>query len=256
MNEPSLDDVASPGPGELSRGQRRVLGVLIEKGITTPDQYPLTLKAATTGCNQKSNRDPVTNYTEEQVQQHLDELRGMGLVACIHTESGRTERFRQYARKKYPFNEKQLAIMTELWLRGRQQPGELRTRAGRMTPIESQEDLRAELQSLMDQGFVQSDGPLERRGVLVDHTFYPASETQRLQARPAAATMESADDGAGVATSRSTSRHHDDALPTLETSIEDLRASHAEVLADLAGLAQQVAELRDELQELRRSLGA
>ena len=160
MNEPTLDDIESPGPRELTKGQRRVLGVLIEKGITTPDQYPLTLKAATTGCNQKSNRDPVSNYTEEQVQQCLDEVRGLGLVACIHTESGRTGRFRQYARKKYPFNEKQLAIMTELWLRGRQQPGELRTRASRMTEIDSQEELRPNCRAI-DQAFVHADGPLE-----------------------------------------------------------------------------------------------
>lgn len=255
MNEPSLNDIESPGPRELSRGQRRVLGVLIEKGITTPDQYPLTLKGATTGCNQKSNREPVTNYTEDQVQQYLDELRGMGLVACLHTESGRTERFRQYARKKYPFNEKQLAILTELWLRGRQQPGELRTRASRMAPIDSQEDLRAELQSLMDQGFVQADGPLERRGVLVDHTFYPASEAQRLQPRPAAATMEP-EEAAGAGGFRTSGRDRDDAPSHLEATVEDLRASQAEVVADVARLTQQVAELQDELQELRRSLGA
>jgi uncharacterized protein YceH (UPF0502 family) len=254
MNEPTLDDIESPGPRELTRGQRRVLGVLIEKGITTPDQYPLTLKAATTGCNQKSNRDPVTNYTEEQVQQYLDELRGLGLVACIHTESGRTERFRQYARKKYPFSEKQLGIMTELWLRGRQQPGELRTRASRMAEINSQEDLRGELQSLMDQGFVQADGPLERRGVLVDHTFYPPSEAQRLQSRPVAGTMEPADDEEEDV--RGPIRMRDDAASTLEATIRELQAAHESVVSDVAALMQQVAELQSELRELRRNLGA
>jgi uncharacterized protein YceH (UPF0502 family) len=253
MNEPTLDDIESPGPRELTRGQRRVLGVLIEKGITTPEQYPLTLKSATTGCNQKSNRDPVTNYTEEQVQQYLDELRGHGLVACIHTESGRTERFRQYARKKYPFNEKQLAIMTELWLRGRQQPGELRTRASRMAEISSQEELRAELQTLMDQGFVQSDGPLERRGVLVDHTFYPPAETQRLQSRPAAGTMESADDES--ADVREHGHLHHDAAPGLESSIRELRAAHETVATDVATLLEQVAALRSEMEDIRRQLG-
>jgi uncharacterized protein YceH (UPF0502 family) len=253
MNDPTLEDIESPGPRELSRGQRRVLGVLIEKGITTPEQYPLTLKGATTGCNQKSNRDPVTNYTEEQVQQYLDELRGLGLVACIHTESGRTERFRQYARKKYPFNEKQLAIMTELWLRGRQQPGELRTRASRMAEIAGQEELRAELQALMDQGFVQSDGPLERRGVLVDHTFYPATEAQRLQPRPGAGTMEPADDeSAGV---REHGHTYHDAAPSLDSSIRELRAAHEAVAYDVAALIEQVAALRSEVEDIRRQLG-
>jgi hypothetical protein len=102
------DLAAKPAPKELTKGQRRVLGVLVEKAITTPDQYPLTLKALTAGCNQKSNRDPITNYNEETVEQYLDELRGLGLVACVHTESGRTERFRHYVRKRYPFNEAQL----------------------------------------------------------------------------------------------------------------------------------------------------
>ena len=253
MNEPTLDDIESPGPRELTKGQRRVLGVLIEKGITTPDQYPLTLKAATTGCNQKSNRDPVANYSEEQVQQYLDELRGMGLVACIHTESGRTERFRQYARKKYPFNEKQLAIMTELWLRGRQQPGELRTRASRMTEIDSQEELRSELQSLMEQGFVHADGPLERRGVLVDHTFYPPSEPLRLQSRPTAGTMDQADDeSAGV---REHGRIHHDAAPPSDASIRQLRAAQEAMAADVAALMDQVAALRSEMEDIRRQLG-
>jgi len=180
-NAASLETTGGPGPKTLTRQQRRVLGVLVEKAITTPNQYPLTLKAVTTGCNQTSNRDPVVNYTEEQCQQYLDELRALGLVACIHTESGRTERFRHYIRKCYPFNEPQLATMTELWLRGRQQPGELRTRASRMAEIDSQEQLRAELTSLMEQGYVQADGPLDRRGVLVDHAFYPPHEVQRIE---------------------------------------------------------------------------
>ena len=127
MSEP-LATEGTPGPRTLTRHQRRVLGVLVEKAITTPNQYPLTLKGVASGCNQTSNRDPVVNYTEEQCQQYLDELRALGLVACIHTESGRTERFRHYIRKAYPFTEPQLAIMTELWLRGRQQPAFLQQR--------------------------------------------------------------------------------------------------------------------------------
>src|SRR5688572_25460933 len=83
----------------LHKVQRRVLGVLIEKGFTTPDQYPLTLKAVTTGCNQKNNRDPLTNYEEADVEQALDGLRELGLAAVVHTESGRTERYRHYMRK-------------------------------------------------------------------------------------------------------------------------------------------------------------
>jgi uncharacterized protein YceH (UPF0502 family) len=165
---------------ELARGPRRVLGVLLEKAFTTPDQYPLTLKAITSGCNQKSNRDPVVEYSEDQVEEFADQLRELGLCAQVHTDGGRAVRYRHLVRKRFSFSEPQLAILTELWLRGRQQVGELRTRASRMAPIDSQETLRAELQPLVEQGFVQASGSLDRRGVEVDHGFYPAGEARPL----------------------------------------------------------------------------
>ena len=161
---------------ELSRKQRRVLGVLLEKAFTVPDQYPMTLKAITTGCNQKNNRDPVSNYSEDDVADTLGQLQQMGFVGCLHTESGRTERYRHYMRHKTKLTEPQLAIFTELLLRGRQQLGELRTRASRMVAIETQDVLRQALQSLLDQGVVQANGRLERRGIEVDHNLYPSGE--------------------------------------------------------------------------------
>jgi uncharacterized protein YceH (UPF0502 family) len=207
----------------------------IEKAFTTPDQYPLTLKAATAGCNQKSNRDPVTNYNEEQVQRFLDELRALGLVAVVHTESGRTERFRHYARKAYPFTEPQLAIMGELLLRGRQQPGELRTRASRMVPIDSQEQLRTELSSLLERGYIQSNGPLDRRGVDVDHSFYQADEGKAL----AAGSFSSVD--------------------VEEPSVDERPARGSVDLSPLEGrvaaLEATVSELSESLHALRRELG-
>ncbi|HAH43504.1 MAG TPA: DUF480 domain-containing protein, partial [Planctomycetaceae bacterium] len=126
MNDATQEEKELLHITELSRQQRRVIGVLLEKAFTTPDQYPLTLKAVTTGCNQKSNRDPVSNYSESQVYETLDSLREMGLVAVIHSDSGRTERYRHYMRRRFEFTEPQLAILTELWLRGRQTMGELR----------------------------------------------------------------------------------------------------------------------------------
>ena len=98
---------------ELSRKQRRVLGVLLEKAFTVPDQYPMTLKAITTGCNQKNNRDPVSNYSEDDVAETLNQLQQIGLIGCLHTEGGRTERYRHYMRQRTPLSEPQLAIMTE-----------------------------------------------------------------------------------------------------------------------------------------------
>jgi len=214
-----------------------MLGVLIEKAFTTPDQYPLTLKAATTGCNQKSNRDPVTAYSEEQVQRFLDELRSQGLVAVVHTEGGRTERFRHYARKAYPFSEPQLAIIGELLLRGRQQPGELRTRASRMIPIDSQEQLRSELTMLLEQGYIQANGPLDRRGVEVDHSFYQADEEKTLTA--------------GSFTASEVSEEAVEARPSRGGASADVSALEERV----ATLESTVSELSESLQALRRELG-
>ena len=93
---------------QLTRLQRRVLGTLMEKGFTTPDQYPMTLKGATTGCNQKSNRDPVTEYSEAEVADALEQLRELGLVAEVFTDGGRAPRYRHYIRHKFDFSETSL----------------------------------------------------------------------------------------------------------------------------------------------------
>lgn len=242
---------------ELPRKQRRVLGVLLEKAFTVPEQYPLTLKSATTGCNQKNNRDPVSSYDEDDVLETLNQLQERGLVGCLHTEGGRTERYRHYMRHKTPLNEQQLAIMTELMLRGKQQLGELRTRASRMVGIDSQDDLRRELQSLMDAGLVRANGPLDRRGIEVDHDLYPRSENHEPLA------TYSADDNEAV-TSRPTpsppqvshptsaespvSNGSNERFTNLESMIRDLRD-------ELASVRSEFQTLQNNFEDLRRQLG-
>lgn len=230
---------------ELTRGQRRLLGVLVEKALTTPDQYPLTLKAATTGANQKSNRDPVTNYSENQVWEILDQLRELGLVAVVLPESGRTERFRHYMRKRFPFTEPQLAIMTELMLRGRQQLGELRARASRMVAIESLEELREELNALLEQGYIQASGDLERRGIEVDHDLYKSDEHGQLP-KMAAETPSLSSSPVVSASARQ---------PAAESS-SDYGDELAELRLEVEALRQTVETLKDEFDDLRRNLGA
>lgn len=243
-------DENTPGARQLTKGQRRILGVLVEKAFTTPDQYPLTLKAVTTGANQKSNRDPITNFTEGAVWEILDELREMGLIAVVHPESGRTERFRHYMRKRYPFNEPQLAIMTELLLRGRQQLGELRARASRMVAIESLDELRRELTALQNQGFIQSNGPLERRGIDVNHNMHADGEQGKLE--PASAIVESPQ---AVSHSSMPVTHVEQASAPSE-EMESLRDQTSALKLEIESLRQALAELRDDFDELRRSLGA
>ncbi len=171
---------------ELSPIQQRVIGVLIEKAFTTPEQYPLTLKSLTSGCNQKSNRAPVTRHSEDTILSTVDKLREVSLVAEVFTDGGRAARYRHYMRYRFDFSESQFAVIAELLLRGGQQPGELRTRASRMIRIESQESLRSDLLSLREKGFIRTNGPLDRRGVIVDHTFYPSSDTPDLSGLTAA----------------------------------------------------------------------
>ncbi|MGE3314919.1 MAG: DUF480 domain-containing protein [Planctomycetaceae bacterium] len=260
-------ETAGPPLKELSKGQRRVLGVLLEKAFTTPEAYPLTPKGLTTGCNQKNNRQPLTNYSEDDVLQYVDELRELGLVAVVHTESGRTERYRHYMRKRYQFTEAQLAIITELLLRGRQSVGDLRARASRMTPIDSLDDLRAALQGLQALNLVQADGPLDRRGVEVDHNLYQAREGNVLAYREAAEeSTESADDSSPsppirpaepVKSQPTSSASHvsADHVNALENSINQLRSQNASLAGDVEALKEELGRLSGIVGQLQRDLG-
>lgn len=116
----------------LTSNESRVLGVLVEKAQTTPQQYPLTLNAIVNGANQKNNREPVTNLNEEQVLEALDGLRSKGLAREVMLSGSRVEKFRHVAREVFEIDTNQLVILTELLLRGPQTIGELRGRAARM----------------------------------------------------------------------------------------------------------------------------
>jgi len=264
-------DAQLPPVKVLSKMQRRVLGVLVEKGITTPEYYPMTLKGLTTGCNQKNNRSPLTEYSEDDVSRTIDELREMGLAAVVHTESGRTERYRHYVRKRFPFNEAQLAIITELWLRGRQSAGDLRSRASRMQAIDSLDQLRDELITLSAQGYIQANGALGSRGVEVDHTFYKPSELRTLA--PAVSSGDREQDGeleqstlfrksASVPRESVSGEKHagssvlsETRLQSLEQAIEELRSQNDVLRERLQAAEQALAELSDSTQALRRELG-
>lgn len=241
---------------EFSRKQRRVLGVLMEKAFTVPDQYPMTLKAITTGCNQKNNRDPVSNYSEDDVADTLGQLQQMGFIGCLHTEGGRTERYRHYMRHKTKLTEPQLAIITELLLRGRQQLGELRTRASRMVAIDTQDALRTALQGLMELEVIQSNGDLDRRGIEVDHNLYPSGENYDRMT----ALSDEPDEPAAPATPRPISSPAPvqprpvvdsgtaDRIATLESTIRELKD-------DLTSVRSEFRDLLDKFEDLRRQLG-
>jgi len=137
---------------KLSAQQCRVIGVMLEKEVTTPEQYPLSLNGLTNGCNQKSNRDPVMNLTESQVQELLDQLRAMHLIS---EQSGFGSRVVKYQHRfcntefgNLHFTDQQRAIIGVLLLRGPQTPGELRTRTSRLAPFDNVVAVEQALESL------------------------------------------------------------------------------------------------------------
>src|SRR5438128_2670920 len=134
----------------LSADEARVLGVLIEKAFTTPDQYPLSLNAVVNGANQKSNRDPVLEMTEDQCFDALESLRNKQLVVRIDQIGARVHKFKHAATEVLHCGRTQLAILAELMLRGPQTLGELRGRAGRMGPLDSLDATRETLRSLIE----------------------------------------------------------------------------------------------------------
>ncbi|MBT1451249.1 DUF480 domain-containing protein [Glaciecola sp. XM2] len=139
---------------QLTEHQARVIGVLIEKEITTPDQYPLSLNALTLGCNQKSSRDPVMQLSESDVQEILDELRAKNLLFEHQSSGSRVVKYKhRFCNTEFSdlkFTPQQLAIVCVLLLRGPQTPGELRTRTNRLAQFANVTEVEAALDSLTD----------------------------------------------------------------------------------------------------------
>jgi uncharacterized protein YceH (UPF0502 family) len=135
---------------ELTPDESRVLGVLIEKATTTPDQYPLSLNAVVNGANQKNNRDPVLAMEEGDAFEALEGLRAKGLVVRVDMAGSRVNKYRHQAGEALHVRPAELAIVAELLLRGPQTLGELRGRASRMHPLESLELVKDMLRALTE----------------------------------------------------------------------------------------------------------
>lgn len=129
----------------------RVIGCLIEKAITTPDQYPLSINALTAACNQKSNRDPVLDLSENTVQEAVDSLIKKFQISRI--QGGRVTKYQhRFCNSEFSslqLSDKSVGIICELFLRGPQTPGELRTHADRLCPLKDVSEVEAELEKLM-----------------------------------------------------------------------------------------------------------
>ena len=145
-------------PPLLNAAEQRVMGVLIEKSLATPQYYPLTLNQVVTACNQKSNRDPVMSLMEDEVEGVLNTLANRGLATQVFASGSRTGKYRQELTGMLELNGQEMAVLAEFLLRGAQTVGELRTRASRMKAIPDMAALNEVLQ-----GLAGKDQPLARR---------------------------------------------------------------------------------------------
>jgi uncharacterized protein YceH (UPF0502 family) len=213
---------------KLNEIERRVLGTLIEKWLTTPQAYPLSLNALTNGCNQKSARDPETGYTEQQVEQTCQALKAKSLVMQFFGAGARVPKWEEALCATMHLGKDEAAVLTELMLRGPQSEGELRSRASRMHEFSSLEALHSTLEALRSRAepLVQRLSEEGRvRGVRWAHTFYPEDEAIP-HAAESLTTHAAASGGFNPAP----------ASPTLEQRLAALEARVAELERRTQGL--------------------
>lgn len=239
----------------LSSIERRILGVLIEKQKTTPDAYPMSLNGLVTGCNQKSNREPVLNLSDVDVEDALLEAQKKHLVVKII--GGRVERWRHVLYDYWKVSKVELAVLAELMLRGPQTEGELRGRASRMEPIDDLDTLRLMLRSLAERRLAVYLTPEGRRGTMVTHGFHPPKELEHLKSTHHSEANEPTTYDTHASPDRSTPAlpgAGEQRLATLEkrcdttdVEMDSLRTQMAEVQAAMTRLANEVQSLKSSL---------
>jgi hypothetical protein len=228
----------------LRAEEARVLGSLVEKELTTPQQYPLTIAALVAACNQASNRDPVVDYDEVTVRSALDDLKSQRLVRFVLPSHGRTAvRYRHILDETLALDVRQRALLGVLLLRGAQTIGELRLRTDRMAEFGGLDEVEHEL------GFLASlNDPLaanlgRRPGQKEERWAYPflsspeeASSDTSVAVQPDLA-LPSPDDSTSLK-----------GRPVPDEALDELRR-------ELTSLRGELNDLRDDLHALRASLG-
>jgi uncharacterized protein YceH (UPF0502 family) len=252
----------------LSPRQRRVAGVLIEKAKTVPDSYPMTVNGLVTGCNQKSNRDPHMELTEDDIERVLEELRAMHAVVEIQG-SGRAVKYKHNLYDWFGVEKVEIAVLAELLLRGPQTLGDLRARVSRMEPIPDQGTLQNLLKQLQSKQLIMELTP-PGRGQIVTHNLYKERELPELRARyanarvsgggeddddatasgsrsAASAPAGSASSGVSASGSSGAASSHSPAPPARTGVTLDM---FAELRLEVAELRSEVSRLRAELQKV------
>jgi uncharacterized protein len=260
---PPAAPAAPPSWPVLSVPERRVLGVMVEKAKTTPDAYPMSVNSLVTGSNQKSNREPVLNLSEDDIEEALRAAQQKGLT--IRITGGRVERWRHNLYDALHVGKVELAVLAELLLRGPQTEGELRGRAARMEAIEDLDALRAVLKPLAGRRLVVYLSPPDRRGTVLTHGFHSRQELERLRALHSGAGAADEDEGpaaapapppasAGVAEERV--RALEARLADAGAEVAALRGAVTELQTTAADLKAQVTALAEQLRALKEALGA
>jgi hypothetical protein len=241
---------------QLTPSEARVIGCLIEKQITTPDQYPLSLNALVNACNQKSNRDPVLELEERIVQQAVDDL---GRKHFVVEKSGFGSRVPKYQHRfcnteygTLRLDPQELAIVCELLVRGPQTPGELRSRAARMAPLSDVSEVEAALTRLSE----REDGPFVtqlvrepgRRDSRWAHLFSGPVEGGGAERHTGDARSDAGHATGGRAIGAASELGS--AIATPETAFPDMRQEDR-----LERLEDEVRALRAELNDLKARLG-
>ena len=212
-----------------------MLGVLVEKAKTTPDVYPMSVNALCTGANQKNNRHPLMQLGPDDVEAALERLRLLGAVAEVQG-GGRVLKYRHYMYDWLGVDKVEMAVMTELLLRGAQTVGELRGRAARMEPIADLAALRPVLDSLKAKGLVLFLTP-EGRGQVVSHALYEPPELEAVRREQAAAPAAFE---ASAATSVPPARQAQPAPADWAQPLAELRSEVAALRRELDELAAEV----------------
>ena len=214
---------------DLTAAEQRVLGCLIEKRWTTPDQYPLSLNSLRLACNQSTNRDPVTDYDESSVRDAAQRLSHYGLARLASGHTTRSTKYRHLAEEGLGLEREQLAILCVLLLRGPQTPGELKLRSERMASLDSLADVERVLGELGQRGYVVR---LERRPGQKEDRFRQLLGGDAVAGEAAPAVPAASAPAPAPA-------------PAAATSPPELEARVTALEAEVAALRSQLAELLD-----------
>ena len=237
---------------------RRIVGALAEKAKTTPDAYPMSLNAIVTACNQKSNRFPLMELDANAVEEALEGLRELGAVGMVEGY-GRVTKYRHYLYEWLGVDKVEMAVMTELLLRGAQTLGELRGRASRMEPLADLPALRAVLDSLRCKGLVVMLTP-EGRGQVVSHALYQPREMESLRAQysqsaagePTAQPSPVKDEGSRT---KDEEAGQGELAATISRDVAAMRSQLAQLQSDVHELAARQQQIDEEIRGLKDALG-